>query len=77
MKEKLVQEHVGKGFNSIIPGENWNNFTYYPWKMTVFPVLTLPFHPSLHKMWLSHLHKNYIFEISNRATQLKIFIMLS
>ena len=66
MKEKLAQEHVEKAFNySILPGENWNNFPYYSWKMTVFPVLTLLFHPSLPKMWLSHLHKNYISEIRN------------
>ena len=34
MEEKLAQENVEKGFNSILPGENWNNFPYYPWKMT-------------------------------------------
>ena len=34
MEEKLAQEHLEKGFNSILPGENWNNFPYYPWKMT-------------------------------------------
>ena len=77
MKENLGQEHVKRG-GSILTGKNWNNFPAIPGKMTVFPVLTPFFHPSLPKTWLSHLNKNYIFEISeNKAIRLKGFIMVS
>ena len=73
MKENLGQEHA-KGGPLFFHGKNWNNFPCYPWKMTVFPVLTLLFHPSLPKIWLSHLNKNYIFEVSgNRAGSLQKF----
>ena len=66
MKENLGQEHVKRGLLSF-QGKNWNNFPDIPGgKMTVFPVLILLFHPSLPKILLSHLHKNYIFEISNK-----------
>ena len=54
MKENLSQEHV-KGRLLSFQGKNWNNFAFYPWKMTAFPVLTLFFQPSLPKIWLSHL----------------------
>ena len=64
MKENLGQEHVKKG-TSILPGKS---FSAIPGKMTVFPVLTLFFHPFLPKIWLSHLKETYIFDISdNRA----------
>ena len=66
MKENLGQECVKKGLLSF-QGKNWNNFPDIPGKMTVFSVLTLLFHPFLPKIWLSHLHKNYIFEISNNS----------
>ena len=60
----LGQEHVKRGTLSI-QGKNWNNFPCYPWKNDSFPVLSLLIHPSLPKIWLPHLHKNYIFEISD------------
>ena len=37
----------------------------FPGKMTVFPALTLLFYLSLPQIWHSHLHKNYIFKMSN------------
>ena len=37
-------------------------------KLGIFPVLALYFHLSLPKIWLTHRHKNYIFEtIKDRA----------
>ena len=67
LKGNLDQEHV-KGGNPSFQGKNWNNFFAIPEKMTVFPVLSLLFNPSLPKIWLPHLNKNYIFEIrDNRA----------
>ena len=57
MKENLRQEHVKRCFypfrekiGTISPALSG--------KMTVFPVLTLLFHPSLSKIWLFHLNKN-------------------
>ena len=64
MKENLGQEHVERGLLSF-QGKIGTIFSPIPGKMTIFPVLTLLFHSSLPKIWLSHLHKYYIFEISN------------
>ena len=64
MKENLGQEHVERGLLSF-QGKNGTIFPAIPGEMTVFPVLTLHFHLSLPKIWLSHPHKNYIFEIIN------------
>ena len=64
MKENLGQEHVERRILSF-QGKIETIFPAIPGKMTAFPVLTVLFHPSLPKIWLSHLHKNYIFEISN------------
>ena len=63
MKENLGHGHVERELLSF--QRKISNFSCYPWKKTGFPVLTLLFHLSLHKIWLSHLHKNYICEISN------------
>ena len=69
MKENLGQEHVERGLLSF-KDKSWNNFNCYSLKNDSFSVLTLLFHPSLPKIWLFHLHKNYIFEISNnKATR--------
>ena len=77
MKMNLGQESVKRGF---YPSRAKIGTIYHdiPEKMTVFLVLTLFFHPSLPKIWLSHLHEIYIFEISNnRAIRWKGFTMLS
>ena len=64
MKENLGQERLKRGFFPskakleqllLISLEN-DSF---------FPVLTLLFHLYLPKIWLSNLHKSYIFEMSN------------
>ena len=57
MKENLGQGYVKRGLLTIFPSITGKNDS--------FPDLTLLFHPPLPKIWLSHLHKNYIFEISN------------
>ena len=66
MKENLGQEHVKRGPLSF-QGKIETIFPEIPEKMTVFSVLTLLFHPSLPKIWLYHLNKNYIFEISDNS----------
>ena len=64
MKENLGQEHVEGGLLSI-QGKIAIILPATPRKVTFFPVLILFFHPSLPKIWLSHLNKSYIFEMSN------------
>ena len=67
MKDNLSQECVKGEFlffhckiGTIVPD--------FPGKITVFSVLTPLFRLPLSKIWLSHPHKNYIFEIiNNRA----------
>ena len=39
----------------------------FPGEKDSFPILTLLFHLSLLKLWLSHPSKNYIFEMSKIA----------
>ena len=58
MKENLGQEQVKRGLLSF-QGHIGTIFNDIPGKMTVFPVLTLLFHPSLLKIWLSQLKKLY------------------
>ena len=43
-----------------VSGTNWKK---YPLNPGNFPVLALFFHLSFPKIWLTHPHKNYIFEI--------------
>ena len=50
---------------AILPGQNWNNCPWFPWKNYSFPVLVLLFHLSFPKIWHSHLYKIYIFGLSN------------
>ena len=77
MKDNLGQECV-KGELLSFQGKIETISSDFPGKMTVFPVLTLLFHLSLPKIWLSHPNKNYIFEMSNnRAIRKKSFTMLS
>ena len=64
MKENLDRECVKQGLlffqpkiRAIVP--------FFPGKMTVFPALTLLFHLSFPKIWLSYPYKNYMFEMSN------------
>ena len=64
MKENLGQEHV-KGGHLSFQGKIGTIFPAIPGKNDSCPVLALLFHSSLPKIWLSHLNKNYIFEISN------------
>ena len=64
MKESSGQERVKRGA-SIFPGQHWNIPLIPLEKMTVFLVLSLLFRLSLPKILLTHLHKSYIFEISN------------
>ena len=71
MKENLGQEHVKRGLLSF-QGKIGTILLAIPGKMTGFPVLTLLFHPSLPKIWLSHLNENYIFEISDNRAIVKI-----
>ena len=63
MKENLGQEHVKMGILSF-QGKIGKIAFDFPGKMTFFPVLTLLFHLSLPKIWLSHPHKSYIYEMS-------------
>ena len=77
MKDNLGQECVKGGLLSL-QGKIGAITPGFPGKMTAFPVLTVLFRLSLSKMWLSHLHKNYIFEMNNnRAIHQKSFIVLS
>ena len=57
MNENLGQEHVKRGLLSF-QGKIGKTVSYFPGKMTVFPVFTLLFHLSLPKIWLSHPHKS-------------------
>ena len=64
MKDNLGQESVKGGLLSF----QCKIETFapdFPGKKTVFLVLTLLFRLYLLKIWLSHSHKNYIFEMSN------------
>ena len=45
MNDNLGQECLEVG--AILSEQNWNNCPWFPWKMTVFPVLTRPFPPVL------------------------------
>ena len=77
MKEDLGQEHAEKGLLSF-QGKIGKTVPDFFGKMTVFPVVTLLFHLSLSKIWLSHPHKIYISKMSNnRAIFWKSVIMLS
>ena len=78
MKKNLDQEHVKRGL-LIFQGKIRKIVPDFPGKNdSFFPVLTLLFHLSLPKIQLSHLHKNYLSEMSNnRAICWKSFIMLS
>ena len=77
MKDNLGQEYVKGGLLSF-QGKIETIAPDFPGKMTVFPVLTLLFHLSVAKIWLSHPNKNYIFGMgSNRAICWKSFMMLS
>ena len=77
MKYNLAQECVKGGLLSF-QGKIETIAPDFPGKMTVFLVLTLLFHLSLPKIWLSFPNKNYVLEISiNRAIRWKAFIMLS
>ena len=64
MKDNLDEECVKRAF---YPSREKIGTTDpdFPGKMTGFPVLTLLFHLCLPKIWHSHLHKNYIFEMRN------------
>ena len=65
MKDNLGQEYVKGGFYpSKAKLEQLPLMSLE--KMTVFRVLGILFHLSLPKIWNSHPHKNYIFEMSNR-----------
>ena len=64
MKDNLDQECTKWGLLSF-QGKIGTIAPDFPGKMTVFLVFTLLFHMSLPKLWLSHPHKNYIFEMSN------------
>ena len=57
MKDNLGQECVKGGLLSF-QGKIGTIFSVFIGKMTVFPVLTLLFHLSLPKTWLSHPQKN-------------------
>ena len=60
LKGNLGQEHV-KGGLYASRLKIGTIFPAIPGKMIVFPVLSLLFHQSLSKIWLSYLNKNYIF----------------
>ena len=69
MKDNLDQECVkGGGGASILPGQKWTIATrliFLEKKDGLFSVVTLLFRLSLPKIWLSHPHKNNIFEMSD------------
>ena len=61
LKKNLDQEHVKGGPPSL--QENVGTiFLGIFGKMTIFLVSSLLFHPSLPKIWLSNLNKNYILK---------------
>ena len=64
MKGNLGNDYVKGGLLSFQDkiGTITPNF---PEEMTVFPVLDLLFHLSLHKILHFHPHKNYMFEMRN------------
>ena len=66
LNRNFDQEHV-EGVLPSFQSKNWNNFSCYFWKNDSFFqfLLSLLFHPSIRKIWLSHLNKKYIFEISD------------
>ena len=64
IKDNLSQECVKGGLLSF-KGKIETIAPDFPGKITVFSVLTLLFHLSLSKIWLSYPNKNYIFEMSN------------
>ena len=62
----MGQEHVKGGLHPS-RAKIGTIFPAIPGKMTVFLVLSLLFHPLLPKIWLPHLNKTYVFEISNNG----------
>ena len=64
MKKNWSQERVKNGLLSF-QGKYATISPNFLGKMLLFPVLTLLLRPSLPKIWLSHQHKNYTFEMSN------------
>ena len=64
MKENLDQECVYGGHLSF--QGKLEQLPWLPWKNDSFPVLTLFYYLSLPKLWLSHPHKNYIFEMRDK-----------
>ena len=67
MKDNLGEECVKGGLLSF-QGKSGTTVSDFSGKMTVFPVWTLLFCLSLPKIWLSHKHKNYIFEMSSNRS---------
>ena len=63
MKENLGQARVEKDFYSS--SARLEQFLLISLKNDSFQILTLLFRMSLSKIWLSHLHKIYIFEMRN------------
>ena len=63
MKGNLGQDHVKRGLVSF--QAKLEQFSLLSLEKRQFLVLTLLFYPSLPKIWLSHLSKNYIFKISD------------
>ena len=77
MKDYLGQECVKGGLLSF-QVKIRTVVSDFPGKMTVISSFDPVFHLSLPKIWFSHPHKNYIFEMkSNRAILKKTFILLS
>ena len=77
VKDNLGHERVKRGF---YPSRaTLEQFPLIPLeKIQFFSILSLLFRLSRPKIWLTHLDKSYIFEISNnRAIPYKSFIMLS
>ena len=64
LKGNLDQEHV-KGGLYPSRAKIETIFPAIPGKMTVFSSFVPTFPPSLPEIWLPHLNKNYIFEISD------------
>ena len=63
-KGNLGQECVKRGL-LFFHGKTGKIASDFPMKNDSFPVLALLFHLSLPKIWHSHLHKIYIFRLSN------------